>query len=170
MPTPSTSGPVRRLESSRSVAGRDSACLYTRTRLVVFLLPTQFLGLIKDLACVLSSGRQGGIWNRILCEDGNEAERDSVLGVRSGVGGDAARQKPCTVTSPLCAAPGRKPARDASRKGRGGWLVSWRRGCAGGFFPRSLYSLPDAWVLAMPSLLSVPKLVPAIARLRSLSG
>lgn len=31
-------------------------------------------------------------------------------------------------------------------------------------------SLPDPWVLAMPSLLSTPKLVPVIARLRGLSG
>lgn len=98
------------------------------------------------------------------------------MGVGRGASGAGAPKKkkktqPGDVT--VLRRPGKKARQRRLGAGRGGALGRFPGDAARGW--RILYqllvlSLPDAWVLAMPSLLSTPKLVPVIARLRGLSG
>lgn len=91
-------------------------------------------------------------------------------GKRRGLWDGRAKTQPDDVTAPRHR---RKKARERRLPEGAGRLAGFlaTRLCWRILSPlQFVLSLPDACVLAMPSLLSTPKLVPVIARLRGLSG
>lgn len=85
-------------------------------------------------------------------------------------GAGAPKTQPADVTAPRRRGKKARERRLPEEVGRLAGFLATRLCWRILYPPQFVLSLPDAWVLAMPSLLSTPKLVPVIARLRGLSG